>query len=98
MWRRIRHIIIKEFIQVFRDRKLRFFLIVPPLVQLLAYGYTYRCKRLALIYPHHPEMKDWTLPRFTYCSPAGADIVLQIAAFDLDAPRSAAEQLLDQQI
>ncbi len=39
MWRRIWHIIIKEFIQVFRDRKLRFFLIVPPLVQLLAYGY-----------------------------------------------------------
>ena len=39
MWRRIRHIIIKEFIQVFRDKKLRFFLIVPPLVQLLTYGY-----------------------------------------------------------
>ena len=39
MFRRIRHIIIKEFIQVLRDRKLRFFLIVPPLVQLLAYGY-----------------------------------------------------------
>jgi ABC-2 type transport system permease protein len=39
MFRRIRHIIIKEFIQVFRDRKLRFFLIVPPMVQLLAYGY-----------------------------------------------------------
>ena len=39
MWRRIRHIIIKEFIQVFRDKKLRFFLIVPPMVQLLTYGY-----------------------------------------------------------
>jgi ABC-2 type transport system permease protein len=39
MFRRIRHIVIKEFIQVLRDRKLRFFLIVPPLVQLLAYGY-----------------------------------------------------------
>jgi ABC-2 type transport system permease protein len=39
MWRRIRHIIIKEFIQVFRDKKLRFFLIVPPLMQLLTYGY-----------------------------------------------------------
>jgi ABC-2 type transport system permease protein len=39
MFRRIRHIIIKEFIQVFRDKKLRFFLIVPPIVQLLAYGY-----------------------------------------------------------
>jgi ABC-2 type transport system permease protein len=39
MFRRIRHIIIKEFIQVFRDKKLRFFLIVPPLMQLLIYGY-----------------------------------------------------------
>jgi ABC-2 type transport system permease protein len=39
MFRRIRHIIIKEFIQVWRDKKLRFFLIFPPLVQLLTYGY-----------------------------------------------------------
>jgi ABC-2 type transport system permease protein len=39
MFRRIRHIMFKEFIQVWRDRKLRFFLIVPPLVQLIAYGY-----------------------------------------------------------
>ncbi len=39
MFRRIRHIIRKEFIQVWRDRKLRFFLIFPPLVQLLTYGY-----------------------------------------------------------
>ncbi len=30
---------IKEFIQVWRDKKLRYFLFVPPLVQLLAYGY-----------------------------------------------------------
>ena len=39
MFRRIRHIMLKEFIQVWRDKKLRFFLIVPPLVQLLMYGY-----------------------------------------------------------
>lgn len=39
MFRRIWHIIIKEFIQVWRDRKLRFFLIFPPLVQLMTYGY-----------------------------------------------------------
>ncbi len=39
MFRRIWHIILKEFIQVWRDRKLRFFLIVPPLVQLITYGY-----------------------------------------------------------
>jgi len=39
MWRRIRQIIIKEFIQVWRDKKMRFFLIFPPLVQLITYGY-----------------------------------------------------------
>src|SRR5208337_976785 len=39
MFRRLRHIIIKEFIQVWRDKKLRFFLIVPPLIQLMVYGY-----------------------------------------------------------
>jgi ABC-2 type transport system permease protein len=39
MFRRIRHIILKEFIQVWRDKKLRFFLVFPPLVQLMAYGY-----------------------------------------------------------
>jgi ABC-2 type transport system permease protein len=39
MFQRIRQIIRKEFIQVWRDKKLRFFLIGPPLVQLLTYGY-----------------------------------------------------------
>jgi ABC-2 type transport system permease protein len=39
MFKRIRHIMRKEFIQVWRDKKLRFFLIVPPMVQLLTYGY-----------------------------------------------------------
>jgi ABC-2 type transport system permease protein len=39
MLQRIFRIIIKEFIQVWRDKKMRFFLIGPPLVQLLVYGY-----------------------------------------------------------
>jgi ABC-2 type transport system permease protein len=39
MFRRIYYIIVKEFIQVWRDKKMRFFLIVPPLVQLITYGY-----------------------------------------------------------
>jgi ABC-2 type transport system permease protein len=39
MFRRLRHIIIKEFVQVWRDKKMRFFLVFPPLVQLLVYGY-----------------------------------------------------------
>ena len=36
---RIRHIVVKEFIHVLRDRRLRAVLIVPPLFQLLVLGY-----------------------------------------------------------
>ncbi|MEJ2671636.1 MAG: ABC transporter permease [Deltaproteobacteria bacterium] len=39
MFNRIFRIIVKEFIQVWRDKKMRFFLIAPPLVQLIVYGY-----------------------------------------------------------
>jgi ABC-2 type transport system permease protein len=39
MIRRLRHLIWKEFIQVFRDRKLRLFIFLPPIIQLIAYGY-----------------------------------------------------------
>jgi ABC-2 type transport system permease protein len=39
MFRRVRHLIRKEFIQVLRDKKLRLFIFLPPMIQLLAYGY-----------------------------------------------------------
>lgn len=39
MWERIKHIVIKEFIQTFRDKRMRFFLFVPPIVQLMMFGY-----------------------------------------------------------
>ena len=39
MFERIRHMVRKEFIQVLRDKRLRFFVVVPPLVQLLVFGY-----------------------------------------------------------
>jgi ABC-2 type transport system permease protein len=39
MFRRLRKIIRKEFIQVLRDKKLRLFIFLPPLVQLVTYGY-----------------------------------------------------------
>ena len=38
-WLRIRELVRKEFIQIFRDRKNRPFLIVAPLVQLIVFGY-----------------------------------------------------------
>jgi ABC-2 type transport system permease protein len=39
MGRRIWQMIKKEFIQVWRDRRLRIFLFLPPIVQLVIYGY-----------------------------------------------------------
>jgi ABC-2 type transport system permease protein len=39
MIRRLHHLIWKEFIQVLRDKKLRLFIFLPPIIQLIAYGY-----------------------------------------------------------
>jgi ABC-2 type transport system permease protein len=39
MLSRMKQMIIKEFIQVFRDKRTRFILIVPPIVQMLIFGY-----------------------------------------------------------
>lgn len=39
MFERIKHIVIKEFIQLFRDKRTVFFLFVTPVIQLLMFGY-----------------------------------------------------------
>ncbi|MGB8273884.1 MAG: ABC transporter permease [Alphaproteobacteria bacterium] len=39
MWRRIRGLIVKEFLALWRDPKSRFVVIGPPLFQLLVFGY-----------------------------------------------------------
>ncbi|OFW08928.1 MAG: ABC transporter permease [Acidobacteria bacterium RIFCSPLOWO2_02_FULL_59_13] len=39
MRERVRHILIKEFIQVFRDPRMRFTIFVPPLMQMILLGY-----------------------------------------------------------
>lgn len=39
MWRRLRHLIRKELIQALRDPRLRLFVVLPPLIQLIIYGY-----------------------------------------------------------
>jgi len=36
---RIRHMLVKEFIQVFRDKRTRFTLFGPPVIQMLIFGY-----------------------------------------------------------
>jgi ABC-2 type transport system permease protein len=39
MWERILVILRKEFIQVLRERRMRFLLFAPPLIQLIVFGY-----------------------------------------------------------
>lgn len=38
---RLRCVIVKEFIQMFRNPRMRFILFVPPILQLLTYGYAF---------------------------------------------------------
>jgi ABC-2 type transport system permease protein len=39
VWTRLRALLAKEFIQLLRDPRMRFFLVVPPVLQLLLFGY-----------------------------------------------------------
>ncbi|MDR3763311.1 MAG: ABC transporter permease [Acidobacteriota bacterium] len=39
MWLRLRQMLIKEFIQVLRDKRMRFILIAPPMIQMVLFGY-----------------------------------------------------------
>lgn len=39
MWERIRHMLVKEFIQVFRDPRMKAFIFVIPIMQLLIFSY-----------------------------------------------------------
>ncbi|HOL73387.1 MAG TPA: ABC transporter permease, partial [Bryobacteraceae bacterium] len=39
MWRRIREIVRKEFRQTLREPRMRILLFLPPLVQLIVFGY-----------------------------------------------------------
>jgi ABC-2 type transport system permease protein len=39
MWERIGHIFRKEMIQIFRDKRMRMLVFIPPIVQLVIFGY-----------------------------------------------------------
>ena len=39
MFERLKHMLIKEFIQVFRDPRMRIILFLPPLIQMTVFGY-----------------------------------------------------------
>jgi ABC-2 type transport system permease protein len=70
MFGRIWRMIIKEFIQLRRDRYVRVRLIVPPLVQMLVFGYaaTFEVKHLpiAVLDLDHSQASRDLLSRFTF--------------------------------
>lgn len=63
MWARLKQMLIKEFIQVFRDKRARFVLFVPPIIQMLIFGYaaTYEVNHVStaiLDLDHTAESRD----------------------------------------
>ena len=69
MLARLKQLLIKEFIQVFRDKRTRFVLIGPPIIQMLIFGYaaTFEIHHVAtavLDLDHSQESRD-LISRFT---------------------------------
>ncbi|MGA9062385.1 MAG: ABC transporter permease [Terracidiphilus sp.] len=69
MFSRMKQMIIKEFIQVIRDKRTRVILILPPIVQMLIFGYaaTFEIRHVSTVvvdYDHSQESRD-LISRFT---------------------------------
>ena len=81
MIERLRQILLKEFIHLFRDKQARFSLIVPPLLQMLIFGYaaSYEVNRVStavLDYDHSQESREF-IERFSASSRFRVRTVLQ---------------------
>lgn len=69
MWSRMKEMMVKEFIQVLRDKRTRFVLIIPPIVQMLVFGYAANyevrhVRTMVLDYDHSQESRE-LLSRFS---------------------------------
>ena len=69
MLTRLKQMLIKEFIQVFRDKRTRFILFGPPIIQMLIFGYAatfeiYHVPTVVLDLDHSQESRD-LISRFT---------------------------------
>lgn len=69
MLARLHQMLIKEFLQVFRDKRSRFLLIVPPIVQMLIFGYaaTFEIRHvpIAILDLDHSQESRELVARFT---------------------------------
>src|SRR5271157_6548348 len=63
MWARIYALVLKEFLQLLRDPQARFSLVVPPLIQMLIFGYAatfevYHVSTAVLDLDHSQESRE----------------------------------------
>ena len=69
MLARVKQMIIKEFIQVFRDKRMRLMLIGPPIIQMLVFGYaaTFEVRHvpMAIVDLDHSQQSRELVSRFT---------------------------------
>jgi len=69
MFGRLKQMLIKEFIQVFRDKRTRFLLFGPPIIQMLVFGYaaTYDIHHVPTVVPDldHSQQSRELISRFT---------------------------------
>ncbi len=70
MWGRIFNLVLKEFLQLRRDRQGRFRLIIPPLIQMIIFGYAatfevYHVSMAVLDFDHSQESRE-LISRFEY--------------------------------
>ncbi|EQD36035.1 ABC-2 type transporter, partial [mine drainage metagenome] len=81
MWRAVFALIIKELLAVLKDPKSRMVLIVPPLLQLIVFGYaaTFELNRvpIAVYNQDHSQASRDLIARFT-----GSRIFTQVAALN----------------
>ena len=68
------------------------------LYQLLAYGHTYECNALTLVYPYHAGLDKWSPPLYRYAPYKESSIQLSVSVFDLDDNATAADALLAAQL
>ena len=66
---RLKQMLIKEFIQVFRDKRTRFILIIPPIIQMMVFGYAanyeiHQVPTVVLDLDHSQESRE-LVSRFT---------------------------------
>ena len=69
MLARLKQMLIKEFIQVFRDKRTRFILIGPPIIQMMIFGYAanYEIRHVPMVLldlDHSQESRE-LVSRFT---------------------------------